>query len=177
MYLCKKNIMLPALEKIKGVPPSAILKRELKLQEIKSSDLAKSVGEHKQTISAVLNQRRKINPNLSIKLARYFDIEEDYFLLLQASYDIKEILSSQEKQTPNLNNIREVIFWDTTFDKIDWQRYRTSIIKRILERGNDTEIKEIISFYGKETITDEIKKMSKSRFPSFKKNIVKYNLA
>lgn len=168
--------MFPVLEKIKGVPPGAILKRELKVQNIKSGDLAKYVDEHKQTISAVLNQRRKITPNLSIKLAHFFNIDEDYFLLLQASYDIQKILSTREKQTPNLNKIRKVIFWDTTFDKIDWDKYKSAIIKRVLERGNEVEIKEIILFYGKETVSVEVSKMGESRFPSFNENIKKYNL-
>jgi len=58
--------MLPDIEKIKGVHPGAILKRELKILCIKGSELANIIQEHKQTISAVLNKRRAINPALSI---------------------------------------------------------------------------------------------------------------
>ena len=78
--------------------------------------------------------------------------------------------------TPNINNIRKVIFWDTSFDKIDWNKNKRAIIKRILERGNNIEINEIISFYGKKIIATEIQSIKTSCLPSFKENIKVYNL-
>lgn len=168
--------MLPQLAKIKGIHPGLILKRELTRSNIKSSTLANAIDEHKQTISAILNQRRGINPSISIKLANHFNIEKDYFMLLQASYDVKIVASSQPKRQPNLKNIRKVLFWDTTFDKIDWDRNKKAVIKRILERGNKTEINELISFYGKKTISNEIQTIKNSYLPSFEKNIFDYNL-
>lgn len=168
--------MLPDLNKIKGVHPGTILRRELKIQGLKASQLASFVDEHKQTISAIINKRRDINPKLSIKLSKQFNVEEDYFMLLQASYDVKIAAKSEIKNTPNMNSIRKVIFWDTTIDKIDWNKNKRAIIKRILERGNETEINEIISFYGKRTISKEIKLISKSHLPSFEKNIIEHNL-
>ncbi len=168
--------MLPKLTKIKGIHPGAILRRELKIQGLKGSQLANSIDEHKQTISAILNKRRDINPKLSIKLSRQFNVDQDYFMLLQASYDVKKMAESEIKHTPNINTIRKIIFWDTTIDKIDWHKNKKAIIKRILERGNETEINEIISFYGKKNISIEIKSIQKSHLPSFEKNIIKHNL-
>ncbi len=171
--------MLPKLNKIKGVHPGAILRRELKIQGLKGSELASSINEHKQTISAVLNKRRDINPKLSIKLSKRFSVDEDYFMILQASYDVKITIESEIKNTPNINNIRQIIFWDTDINKIDWDKNRNSIIKRILERGNQKEINEIISFYGRKVISIEIKKIKKiknRKLPSFENNIKKYNL-
>jgi len=167
--------MLPRLNKIKGIHPGTLLKRELDNRNLKSSELANNIGEHKQTISAILNKRRDINPNLSIKLSKVFKTEKDYFMLLQASYDVK-IAESEIKETPNINNIRRALFWDTDFNKIDWNKNKKSIIKRILERGNKTEINEIISFYGKKTISKEIKSIKESYLPSFEKNVKEYNL-
>lgn len=168
--------MLPQLSKIKGVHPGAILRRELKILNLKASELATIIGEHKQTISAILNKRRAINPKLSVKLSRVFKADTDYFMLLQASYDVKMMLKSEKRRTPNLDNIRGILFWDTSIDSIDWEKNRTAVIKRILERGNDTEINELISFYGKPTIADAIKLIEKSRFSSFQKNILEYDL-
>jgi len=122
--------------------------------------LACQIDEHKQTISAILNKRRDINPKLSIKLSTQFDVQEDYFMMLQAAYDVKN--ASETTHTPNLDNIRKVIFWNTTIDKIDWEKHKKAVIKRVLERGNATEIKEIISFYGKRSFIDEIKMMKVS---------------
>ena len=168
--------MLPILTKIKGVHPGDILRRELKLEGLKANQLAISIDEHKQTISAILNKRRAINPKLSIKLSRQFNVDDDYFMLLQASYDVKVAAKSEIKRTPNLSKIRKVIFWDTTFDKIDWDKNKRAVIKRVLERGNKMEITEIISFYGKQTISNEIKSMEKSYLSSFEKSVVEYNL-
>jgi len=168
--------MLPKFTKIKGVHPGAILRRELKIQGLKSSELASSINEHKQTISAILNKRRDINPKLSIKLSKQFSVDEDYFMILQACYDVRIIKELEIKKTPNINNIRKVIFWDTDINKIDWDKNSNSIIKRILERGNEKEITEIISFYGRKVISIEIKKIKNSKYPSFQNNINKYNL-
>lgn len=168
--------MLPRLNKIKGIHPGALLKWELDNRNLKSSELAMEIGEHKQTISAIINKRRNINPSLSIKLSKVFKTDKDYFMLLQASYDVKMVAESEIKSSPNINNIRRVIFWDTNFDKIDWNKNKKAIIKRILERGNKTEINEIISFYGRKTISKEIKSIKESRFPSFEKNIKEYDL-
>ena len=168
--------MLPQLSKIKGIHPGLILKRELKRNNIRSNDLANAIDEHKQTISAILNQRRGINPSISIKLAKKFDIDEDYFMLLQASYDVKKALIPKTKRIPNIDNFRKVLFWDTSIDKIDWSKNKKAIIKRILERGNKNEINEIISFYGKKGISNELKTMRNSRMPSFKINAKAFNL-
>lgn len=168
--------MLPQLSKIKGVHPGDLLRRELKIEGLKASQLAISIGEHKQTISAILNKRRAVNPKLSIKLSRQFNVDEDYFMMLQSSYDVKIASELEMKRTPNLDKIRKVIFWDTTFDKIDWDKNKRAIIKRVLERGNDLEIREIISFYSKGVVSYEVKSMTKSYLSSFEENVVEYKL-
>jgi addiction module HigA family antidote len=167
--------MLPEISKIKGIHPGAILKRELKNRGMKSSELAKLVNEHKQTISAILNERRSINPALSIKLAKEFGVAADYFMHLQACHIIdKELKKDAEKNTPNLNKIRKIVFWDTDFNLLDWEKQKSAIIKRIFERGNDTEIKEIIAFYGLSTVKQTIETTKNNFLPSFYQNVNKY---
>jgi len=168
--------MLPRLNKIKGIHPGTLLRWELNNRNLKGSELADAIGEHKQTISAILNKRRAINPSLSIKLSKEFKTDNDYFMLLQASYDVKLVAESEIKNTPNLNNIRKVLFWDTNFNNIDWNKNKKAVIQRILERGNKTEINELILFYGRKTISKEIKSIKKSHLPSFEKNIIEHNL-
>tara|TARA_B110000967_G_C18843199_1_gene540533 strand:- start:39 stop:548 length:510 start_codon:yes stop_codon:yes gene_type:complete len=168
--------MLPRLNKIKGIHPGTLLRWELNNRNLKGSELADAIGEHKQTISAILNKRRDMNPSLSIKLSKEFKTDNDYFMLLQASYDVRLVAESEIKNTPNLNNIRKVLFWDTNFNNIDWNKNKKAVIQRILERGNKTEINELISFYGRKTISKEIKSIKKSHLPSFEKNIIEHNL-
>src|SRR5690606_36926481 len=100
----------------------------------------------------------------------------DGILLLQASYDLKKAEQLETKNIPDLDKFRKVLFWDTSFDKIDWDKNKRPIIIRVLERGNSDEINEIISFYGKETISEIIKSVEKSRLSSFQINIEEYNL-
>ncbi|MCT4580251.1 MAG: HigA family addiction module antitoxin [Flavobacteriales bacterium] len=168
--------MLPNLNKIKGIHPGMLLKRELSKQNLKSSELAQEIGEHKQTISAIVNQRRGINPSLSIKLSKVFNTEMDYFMLLQASYDVKVKAEAEIVAGPDLTKIRSVVFWDTDMRKLDWVKNRKAIIQRILERGNDIEINEIIAFYGKEVVVEEVRLIDGSYLPSFERNVSVYEL-
>jgi len=61
----------------------------------------------------------------------------------------------EPKSTPELSLLRPALFWDTKIDKIDWQKHKKAVIKRVFERGNEKEKNEITRFYGKQTV-DEI---------------------
>ena len=151
--------MLPEITKIKGVHPGAILSRELKRRGLESKKFALALGEYPQTINAISKGRRGINPALSIKLGNALGTDDEYFMLLQAYYEVeqerKELLKGQKK--PDLDKIRSILFWDTNINNIDWQKQRKAVIRRIFERGNKEEIEEIISFYGIDIISKELK--------------------
>lgn len=169
--------MLPSLEAIKGIHPGYILKRELKRRGLKSSELASNINEHKQTISAVINCKRKVTPTLSIKLANVFGVSQDYFMLLQASYEVKAIASIENfSAKPDIKKFRKILFWDTDINLIDWEKQKKSVIIRVLERGNEEEINELISFYGRRNLSSEIKKIDRDTLPSFQMNVLKYKL-
>ena len=44
------------------------------------------------------------------------------------------------------------MFWDTDITMIDWDKQYKAVIRRIFERGNETEKQELIHFYGEEKI-------------------------
>ena len=76
---------------------------------------------------------------------------------------------------PDLSKIRKVLFWDTTIDRIDFAAHKPYVITRVFERGNEKEIREIIRFYGIETIKNEIRLDSKSPFDrTIRENLKKY---
>lgn len=56
--------MLDTINIIKGVHPGIILDRELKKRNLPSSRFAMSIDEYPQTISAIINQRRGMNPKI-----------------------------------------------------------------------------------------------------------------
>ena len=168
--------MLPEISKIKGVLPGAVLSRELKKRGLESKQFALSLGEYPQTINAITKGRRGINPSLSIKLGEKLGVNAEYFMILQACYEVEKIrqenlLKNQSK--PNMAIISKVLFWDTDIDKIDWQKYKRYVINRVFERGSENEINEIISFYGKE----DVKKILPTLpyyLPSFPENAKKF---
>ncbi|MBM3436427.1 MAG: hypothetical protein FJY07_09465 [Bacteroidetes bacterium] len=55
-------------------------------------------------------------------------------------------------------SIRKELFWDIDFNKLDQTLNKRLIIERVLSYGNLSELKTIYQFYGKDVITEEIKK-------------------
>jgi plasmid maintenance system antidote protein VapI len=164
--------MLPEISKVKGVFPGAVLSRELKKRGLESKQFALALGEYPQTINAISKGRRGINPALSIKLGEKLGVDAEYFMLLQACYEIeKKKLANQSK--PNISIFQKALFWDTNIDKIDWQRQKRAIICRVFERGTETEIREIISFYGEKTIKESLFSMPQY-LPSLAENAKRY---
>ena len=150
--------MLPEISKIKGVFPGAVLSRELKKRGLESKQFALLLGEYPQTINAISKGRRRINPALSIKLGEKLGVNAEYFMLLQAYYDVEKKKQDLPNHSlkPNTTLFQKSLFWDTNIDKIDWQRQKKAIIRRVFERGTETEIKEIISFYGEKTVAETL---------------------
>lgn len=143
--------MTPDISIIKGIHPGLILERELKKRDLRKGRFALSVNEFPQTIGAIIKGKRRMNAALSLKIEQALGFEEGFFMVLQAYYDIKEEKLSHHF-TPDLTKLRKVLFWDTDMEKIDWQSYRKSVIKRVFERGNEEEKAEITRFYGENVI-------------------------
>ena len=143
--------MKTVLEIIKGVHPGKFLERELKKHIINNRQFALSIGEHPQTIGAIINGKRRMNIALSLKIEEKLKLEEGFLMTLQLHYDIK-LSKFDPDYKPDLSKIRKGIFWDTTFEKIEWKKMKIGVIKRIFSRGNEEEKNEIIRFYGKITV-------------------------
>jgi plasmid maintenance system antidote protein VapI len=149
--------MFETISIIKGVHPGIILEQELKRRKIGKSQFALSVNEYPQILGDITKAKRKMNPALSLKIEAALGMEEGYFMILQTFYDIEQEKKKQHQAQPNLKKLRPVLFWDTTIEKIDWEKQKISIIKRVLERGNAKEKEEIIRFYGKDVVNATLK--------------------
>lgn len=55
-----------------------------------------------------------------------------------------------------LPDIHPKFFWDTDFSLLNWDKAYVPIISRIIERGGQNEINEIIKFYGREKVVNTI---------------------
>lgn len=136
---------------IKGVHPGKFLERELKKRELNQRQFAIAINEHPQTLNAIIKGKRSMNIDLSLKIEKTLNFDEGFLMTLQVFYDIK-ITNKKNQKTPDLTKIRKVTFWDTTIDKIDWDKNKISVIKRVFSRGNEEEQNEIIRFYGKDVV-------------------------
>lgn len=147
--------MNATLDIIKGVHPGIILERELKQRKLRKGQFALSINEFPQTLGSITKGKRKMNIPLALKIEQALHIEEGYFMILQIYYDIEEEKRKKTTYHPNLSMLRPVLFWDTKMEKINWEKQKRAVIKRIFERGNEIEKNEITRFYGRESI-DEV---------------------
>lgn len=147
--------METTLEKYKGIHPGIILDRELKKRDLVKTQFARSLREHPQTLNAITKGKRGLTPALSLKIDKVLELKEGTMLILQAYYEIKKAKQKENSENkPNLTAIREILFWDTDINKIEWQKHYKYVIQRIFERGNDQEKDELLSFYGEDKIKE-----------------------
>lgn len=139
-------------EKYKGIHPGIILERELKKRSIKQRPFALSIAEHPQSFNAILKGKRNVNTALALRIERGLHLEEGTLVLLQAYHDIKKEKEKLERRTPNLTVLRKSLFWDTDISQVDWEQQATAVIRRVFERGDDDEKREISRFYGQEKV-------------------------
>ena len=139
-----------AIDSYKGILPGHVIAHYLKKNEFTQKQLAFEVGEYPQTINAILAGRRDIPVGLSLRLDRALGFEEGTLLILQTYYKIK--LEQQKEMTRSngvpIPRIRSVVFWDTDPSLLDWDKHRTFIMKRVLEKGSEEEINAVKQYYG-----------------------------
>lgn len=149
-YICRV-MRGDIISAFKGIHPGKIIEREIRKQKITQRGLAEKIGEHSQTLNAVIKGHRALTVEMAVKIEDTFGYEEGMLLTLQAYYDIAQYrIKKAQESVKGVPNISRILFWDADFDKIDWGRYRKSIIARVLERGSKEDIAEIARFYGLE---------------------------
>ena len=142
---------------IKGIHPGLILERELKQRHLHKGPFAISLKEYPQTLVSITKGKRRMNINLALKIEEALGIEEGFFMTLKVFYDINEIKNKQHILHPDFTKLRRVLFWDTNMKNINWRKQKNAVIKRVFERGNASEKKEITRFYGIENINSILK--------------------
>lgn len=152
-YTMKRDIDL-----LKGLHPGFYLDRKIREQHLKKGHLALAVNEYPQTITTITKGKRDMNTALALKLENALGLEEGTLMILQVYYDIEKVKKKQQNSLPDLSKIRPVIFWDTDMKSIDWHRQYRAVIRRVFERGNEKEKKEINRFYGREKVEEVLRK-------------------
>ena len=168
--------MNATIEILKGLHPGLFLQRELKKRKLRSGHFAESIGEHPQTLSAIIRGRRSMNIPLSLRIEKALGLEEGFLMTLQVFFEISEEKRHQSASNrPDSSKFRPTLFWDTSFEHIDFISHKRYVINRVFERGTKEEILETIRFYGKETILGTIDLVATSPFTeNIKHNLKAY---
>jgi len=85
--------------KIKPIHPGEVLKEDfLKAMEISAYKLARDINVPRNRITGIINGDRSVSAETALLLSKYFNMSENYWMNLQARYDIeiaKDELSSK----------------------------------------------------------------------------------
>ena len=164
------------IEILKGLHPGLYVQRELNNRKLKSGSFAESIGEHPQTLSAIIRGRRSMNTPLSLRIEQALGLDEGFLMTLQVYYDIaQEKRKLSQTNHPDLSKYTHTLFWDTKFENIDWNEHRSYVINRVFERGSEEEILETIRFYGRDVIVNSIRISPTSPFEHIiRKNLKEY---
>jgi hypothetical protein len=74
-----------------------------------------------------------------------------------------------------LARYRKALFWDTDMQKLDWEKNKQWIVRRVFEYGDGDEIQETIRFYGKENVSALLSMVADERKSEIRNaNIQKY---
>lgn len=77
------------MKKLLPIHPGEILEEEfLKPMEISHYRLAKDIGVPQTRISKIIKGERGITPDTALRLSRYFDVTAEFWMNLQANYDL-----------------------------------------------------------------------------------------
>lgn len=102
--------MTTYIEKYRGIHPGLVLERELKKRSFKQRPFALSIGEHPQTLNAIMKGKRNLNTSLALKIEKMLGIEEGSLAILQTYCDIQKEKQKQLDATPNLSLLRSIVF-------------------------------------------------------------------
>jgi antitoxin HigA-1 len=151
--------MLSILENIKGTHPGQWIARNIRKQGLSQRQLAFNLGEHPQTLNAVMRGSRSMNTPLSLKIEKALGFEEGMLMTLQVYYDIDQIKKARQKK-PDFSVLNKSTFWDTDINTIDWKKMKHAVFQRVFSYGTSKEQNEIKRFYGEDTVTNILNSLS-----------------
>jgi len=87
--------------------PGELLREEtLPAAGLKPSELANLLGVSQRGISALLQERRSVNPDLAHRLARVFKTTPEFWLRLQEAVDIWDAWQANRREYDRLKPLR-----------------------------------------------------------------------
>jgi addiction module HigA family antidote len=79
------------MKKLRNIHPGEVLLEEfLKPQELSQNAVARDIGVPPRRINEIVLAKRGISADTAIRLARYFGNSEQFWMSLQAEFDLEE---------------------------------------------------------------------------------------
>ena|SRR5947209_9001577 len=74
---------------MRPIHPGEILQEELQTLQLSARQLALALGVHPNRITSLMKHTRSITADTALRLARYFETSPEFWLNLQAAYDLR----------------------------------------------------------------------------------------
>ena len=84
-----------------AIHPGEILKDEIDYLNLTQKEFAQKIGMQPNVISEIVNAKRSITPEIAIKIEAVLGINAEFWLRLQAGYEIDKIRIRLKNQTQN----------------------------------------------------------------------------
>jgi hypothetical protein len=78
--------------------------------------------------------------------------------MLQHPDIISNAPPSDEATDKGKPDLPAVLFWEFRYETIDWVKAFSTVIERVLDRGNQRELEEMVRFYGREKVIEVLTK-------------------
>lgn len=151
--------MRKRIDILKGILPGKVIERDLRKRGLVCDAFAKMIGVEAQVLEAVIAGRRELTPDMAVRIEERLGYEKEFLWELQRFYEMERCEKENcRKAVTGVPDIRRSLFWDADFVSIDWAVCREAVIRRVLERGNEKEKREIARYYG---MTEESLEMYK----------------
>jgi plasmid maintenance system antidote protein VapI len=148
-YFCIVNLSDP---RYRCIPPGVLLSRVLKKRGIRNSAFAQAVGIYAQSWHAMARGLRPIPMEPSLRMDRFLEYPVGTVARLQLEFEIWSATRPFQAVPPELQALRRSLFWDTTWEQLDWERHSDAIIRRVQEYGNPSEKDQVVAYYGQEKV-------------------------
>jgi addiction module HigA family antidote len=84
--------------RMRPIHPGEVLRDELEVLGLSANAFAKSLGVPANRITAILKEQRAVTADTALRLARFFGMTPEFWMGLQASYDVKKARESVGRQ-------------------------------------------------------------------------------
>lgn len=88
-------------------PGEMLLEEFLLPMQITQRELADAIHVPYQRVNELVNQRRGITPSTALRLAKFFGVTADFWLNLQARWDIYNAQKTEEAELKSIHDFKQ----------------------------------------------------------------------